>query len=743
MRTSFPHQPLILLLALWCCVQPAFAAPSDDEIEAAIVRMQNWLLRQQNAERGNWEKSPPPSADVANHERSRTHGQTLMATYALLGSGWSPQEERLAKALRFLRENEPWGTYGTSVRSHIWALLPDAYLPNLQRDAEWLLKAQNGGLWDYGPVRRARVDHSTTQYGVLGLWEFAKRGGRTPDKVWQDAMLHFIDYQGKDGGWAYSAKGDVAGQASGSMTAAGLTVLYIGIQQLYTNREVPPAVLDALARGHAWLDRHFTADKNPQPPLAKGRGHDWYYLYCIERVALASGVKTFGGVDWFEAGAARILKAEGGRGHVAGVVDTSFCLMFLARGRVPVWINKIQLAKGDWNNRPNDIYNVNAYLGDLREGELNWQVIDLDTPASSWINAPIAWLSSDDPVELTDAQRGNLKRYLDLGGVLVANPEGSGTRFTNSIRGLARAMYPDLSFAPMPADHAATSMLTPTGATATRGIQVLNNGVRDLVILLGQDWGRNLQTDRQPGESDAWGVMTNLYGVVTERGRLDNRLVPRIEPRRSRAAKGDIAVARARYDGGQWDIERQAWEPLKPVLFNHAGFDIDPADIPLAETGSSKVALLHLAGVDAVELSDSEKESIKRFVEGGGTLLVETVGGRGDFSVKIEEQLRDVFATESIPLANYDPLVTGQGLEGGKRITRVLFRQFSVLNMAAKRDVRMAAFRVGDRPGVIITHDDLSMGALGVKRWGINGYQPDVARDLLTNILLTARKHRK
>src|SRR5690606_31486244 len=103
-------------------------------------------------------------------------------------------------------------------------------------------------------------------------------------------------------------------------------------QQLYRDSEVPAPIQQALAKGHAWLDKHYTADKNPGPNYPNGsRGHDWYYLYGIERVALASGVKTFAGKDWFETGAARILAAEKGTGRIGrSIVNTSFALMFLA-----------------------------------------------------------------------------------------------------------------------------------------------------------------------------------------------------------------------------------------------------------------------------------------------------------------------------------------------------------------------------------------------------------------------------
>lgn len=742
---------LLLAILVWAfSVSPSLAqtaAVTDAEVEAAITRMQNWILERQNKETGAWPNEDMPTNEpfdeMVDHEKARSNGATVMAIYSLIMSGRNPQEPAIARGLRFLRENDPWGTYGISVRTHIWAALPDAYRSNLEQDARWLERAQSGGLWGYGPVRGQRVDHSTTQYGVLGLWEASKRNVRMPDKVWEDVVAAVLAEQTPDGAWCYGRK-DYAQGPTGSMTTAGLTMLYVAIQQLYRDREVPSQIQESLAKGHAWLDKNFSADRNPAPQYEGGdRGEIPYYLYGLERVALASGVKTFGGQDWYEAGAASILRMENKRGSVGGgaggaVANTGFALMFLARGRVPVWINKIALPGVDWNNRPNDIYFLNRYLSDLREQELNWQVVGIDYDSANWMGAPIAWISSDDKVTLTDPQKANLKKYLDLGGVLIVNPEGG--EFTGSMRGLAKELYPDFPLKNIESDHPALTMLYP--ASGGRNIQVVNNGVRDLIVVLGQDWGKELQAGKRVGEDDAWIVMTNLYAAITDRGTLSNRLVPRFEKRvAGKTSKGKIAVARVQHGGKDWDVELDSWMPFETSLFNLTGWELERKTAKIEELTGSGAALAHLAGVAAYELTPAEVQALQSYVQGGGTVFVETIGGRGDFSVKLEQQLRAAFKAEAAPLQSYDPIVSGQTLDGGQKAGRVLFRPFSVINMAAKREPRVTAIDVNGRHAVIFSHDDLSLGVLGLRRWGINGYQPDSAKLLLTNIVLSGKKN--
>lgn len=731
------------------------AAVTDEQVEAAIVRMQNWLISQQDSETGRWGKEPPPRAELEampEHERKSVDGSTVMATYALLVSGRNAQEPAVERALRYLRENEPWGTYAVSMRAHVWAQLPDSYLPNLRRDAEWLLRAQRDGLWTYGPVRGDRINHSASLYGTLGLWEYMKRGGRTPPKLWQDAVTHYLEFQSKDGGWAYDREGDKPGAPRGSMTAAGLTVLYVATEQLYPNGDIPPPIRDAMTRAHQWLDRHFTVDKNPQPGHERGEGpYLFNYLYTVERVAMVSGLKTIGGKDWYALGAERILRAEAGRGrispdggHISDITNTSFGLMFLARGRVPVWINKLSLPKHAGDNRPNDVYNFTRYLSEQREGDLSWQIVAADEDAAAWNNAPVAWLSSDQKIELTDPQSAHLRDYLDLGGLLVANPEGNSRPFADSVRQLARKMYPELEFKAIPPDHPMLNLLAPVGQGGSRNVQVLNNGVRDLIILLGQDWGRDFQANRQPGKSDAWVAMTNLHAFVSERGELDNRLVPRVPPRAVRSSNGTFTAVRVRYDDPAWNIEPRAWEPLAHAFYNATGLELVVGEASLDGLAESDAALAHLAGVDPVELSETQLQAIKAYIDRGGTLLVETIGGRGRFSIEVERQLQQLLDTTPTFVEDRDPLITAAGLDRDprRRPFNLGFRRYSVLHTAAQNQARLSVFRRAERPAVIVSHDDLSLGAMGVRQWGINGYDTETARELLTTILLTGKKGR-
>ncbi|MEX0745521.1 MAG: DUF4159 domain-containing protein [Phycisphaeraceae bacterium] len=736
---------------------PAFAL-TDEEVDAAMQRMRAWLYSKQEETTGGW----PINAE---HHRPELHerGESAAVVMALLLSGESVQDqlvfaegeerqrgwsalsrpERMARALRHLREigfeHGFNGTYAIGLRAQAWGQLPDSYRDLLGRDAEWLLRAHRNSIFDYGPTPPTnRVDHSTTQFGILGMWEFAKRGGRVPARFWQDAMQHFVEVQNDDGGWSYDLRGD---NSRGSMTAAGLTVLFIAQQQLHRGEDQPPAELTAaIERGLDWLDRRFSGFRNPNG------SHHYYWLYGVERVALASGVKILNGRDWFETGARDIINNQNANGSIGGdggsVIETSWALAFLARGRVPVWVNKLKIPDKRWNNRPNDIYFLTEYLSELYQRELNWQFVDIGSDPELWLNAPVAYIASDEAITLNAEQKQNLKKYIELGGMLVASPDGGSRRFVDSMLALARDLYPEYEPRQLEADHPIGNLLYDVPERSVKQLWGVSNGARELMVISTNDWGRSFQSERPSRRDETWQTISNLYAAATNRGNIPNRLVSPFEPRTGTGRQGELSVIQARYDG-VWNVEPRAWEAVQNTLFNRSSLDLRVEQQPVEAIAGSRAALVHLAGVNEATFSDEQKQAIRDYVEAGGTVLIENVGGRGDFSLKLERQLRETFGTAAVQVPTWSPLITGEGLRGGSNIRRVVFRPYAILRHWAGSSPRLAAFMVDDRPAVIFSHEDLSLGMLGTRHWNVNGYDTESARKVVVNILLAAQQARE
>ena len=724
---------------------------TDERVGRAIEQIKAYLYEKQDSSTGSWEFRS--NARGIQRDINQRGAETAVVTYALLVSGESFQNPKLARAIKFLGQLNPTGTYAISMRAHVWARLPRAWLAMLEKDAGWLMQAADQhpqGLFYYQIGQPTDfIDNGVVQYGLLGLWEASKRGFRIPDKYWNRWMGHFLASQRSSGNWTYAAEQDttVGGAGSGNIfdttgigdaANSGLASMLIIQQELFSQRKHPdPKVAQAIQNGLDWLDQHFD--------MATGQsGYNHYYAFGIERTAAASGVRLLNGQDWYQAGARQIIKQlDVIKKSEYDSLQMSFALMFLSRGRYPVWISKLKVPDLAWNNRPNDLHFLNLYLSDQREGELNWQVINVnDTEPEAWLTSPVLYLSSDQAVDFTQAQRQRLKHYLDAGGLLVASGENRSTAFNQSMRRLAKDMYPQYEWTPLPSDDA----LCRSWRTLPSGLNVpvysVSNGSRHLMLVVQGDWGYALQSDENPGQGWAWDFAANLFAYATDRGVPNNRLVTLDEPRMKRAKTGSITVGRARYEGN-WLPEPASWDAIANLVFNQTGLEITttpsegPDVLELERIDTCELPLVHLAGVDSIVLTQPQINAIRSYVESGGVLLVENVGGQGGFSRSVAGQLRDLFSMNLAPLVASDAVISGQTLSGGNDCRQVLYRRYTSLKSNPGSNPTLTAFLdANGLPKVIVSDMDLSTAALGGKTWGVHGYQTTSSRKLLTNILL-------
>ncbi len=747
---------LMVLFALAAGWPVAAGAQSDSQARQAISSMQKWLYRTQDESTGSW--------DDRYSQSNVGTGPTALAVLALLSSGEPYQHPQIMKALTHLQRHQPQSTYEAAVRAHVWAQLPDRYLPELRKEAQWLSTAARGdGTYGYR-ARADTADHSNTHFALLGKWQAARREVTfdSDRALWMKAAVHWMNVQQPDGGWSYQIPGPSATvRSTGSMTCAGLSTLLAAQQALYRNQPSPDPQIDrALSRGLAWMHKSFHGADNP------GRGSwTWYYLYALERVALASGWRQLNGEDWFRVGARQLLKeidrsGDAADGSIEGSLpNTCFALMFLARGRVPVWAGKLHVPGQATNNRPNDLYYLTDYLSEMLEREHNWQSVRIDESPRVWLTAPVTFITGGDAIRFTDAQEKRLKQYLDLGGLLLCLPEQEGDAFAASMRERFERLYPELRFRPADADHPIYNALHALAADHRRQqpMLTLRNGARDLVLIAQRDLSAVWQMDREHRDTPAWRLGANLFAWTSERGTLPGRLATHVNSRSDRGRRGTIRVARpvssAIADGRI--IEPEGWTRLSTHLFNRVGYSITYVDQldgrPLAvrDLAAFDGPLAHLAARDAAELSEAEIAAALAYVRRGGTVLVETLGGKGDFAQSIVKQLTGPLRQAPTSLLSSGPIMTGKGLRGGQSLVRIYFRPYTLRTAAYEPHrlrltaVYLADERSGTRPGILFSHDDLTLAAMGIRRDGISGYTTDAARDILGNILLHAAQLRE
>ena len=385
---------MALSLSVAAILTPAQSLSADPQVTSqqvinAIHRGVNYLLAHENP-KTCWEtglKIGPlrPTAKAQPIQVNQFGGETALVAEALIDVGQSlkmPQlnifHPAMQNALNFLTKLRPLTTYSASFQANCMTLLPrkDRYREALRYDAHYLLTTvHSNGAYTYAhepflgpnPKLPGEWDNSNTQYGVLGMWAVAHAGMGVPASYWRLAALHWRKTQYPDGAWNYVQWGFPKGPWTGytsrwqPFTPAGVASLFICDEYQLESPRLNAVVDPNILRGLAYIATHFEPNTT-----------NLYAMYGIERVGLASGLKTFGNNDWYVDYANTLVHNQNGDGSWGGSlgfvaednnVGTAYALLILDRGLNPVLMNKLWYGKnyfGQWNSRQRDVANFTS-----------------------------------------------------------------------------------------------------------------------------------------------------------------------------------------------------------------------------------------------------------------------------------------------------------------------------------------------------------------------------------------------
>jgi hypothetical protein len=183
------------------------------------------------------------------------------------------------------------------------------------------------------------------------------------------------------------------------MTTAGLSGLLIAGTELNFRREAirPSGIADKCGiyeenpytrRAIDWLSRQISLTNKGREASWIDRSKSVYYnLYGIERAGRLTGLRFFGGRDWYREGCTYLVDRQKPDGSWSAdtefdrwpPVSTSFALLFLVRGRTPILINKLVHGPGDdWNNDHHDARDLVDFAAHelFKRQPMAWQIFD-------------------------------------------------------------------------------------------------------------------------------------------------------------------------------------------------------------------------------------------------------------------------------------------------------------------------------------------------------------------------------
>ena len=673
---------LVLLTLILLCGdrRAALAGVTSEEVERAIRDGVRFLKERQGAD-GSW-----TDVDAA----ART-GTTSLATLALLTAGETPGSPTIGRALAFLRQFSPEqlnSTYGISLQTMVFAAAaPVTDRKRILAGVEWLERGQIKvgdrmpwpGSWNYLTGQFHPGDNSNTQYALLGLNAASEAGLSIKPEVWALARAYFEVSQNRDGGWGYTPRHR---QSTASMTCAGISSLILAGSRRYEGLEFlqGEAIRECgkggynvnLIRGIDWLANHFDVRQN------FGNGGQWryYYLYALERAGRLAGVRFFGQNDWYRLGAEEIVRAQNklsgfwrGGGQENEIVATSFALLFLAKGRAPVLINKLSHPPiQDWNNDPDDVRNIVSIVSRDWKHLLTWQVVDpKNANLQEMLQAPIVFFNGHEAPDFSPQAKTNLHDFVEQGGFIFADACCGSRAFDQGFRRLMKELFPgeDFKLRLLPADHPvwrSRHLLSPV-AHPLLGIE---HGCRTVVIYSPSDlscyWNQSEHSPSNPAVIKSIKVAQNVIDYATGREMPADKLVIHdvVDFKADAPKRGALRIAKLKH-GGDWNIAPQAIPNLMEVLRKPPlNFNVVITQKELLPRDPNLIyyPLVYIHGRAVLTFDNEDLEALRHHLDpGGGTLFADAACGSPTFDGSFRKFVAQLLPNNPlVPIPRIDEL---------------------------------------------------------------------------------------
>ncbi len=754
-------------------------AATPTEIDTAIDRAKEWLLVHQRID-GGWE--PAGTFALPPHARQNT-GVTALVTYALLCSGVSPGDAAVSKAITNISQATTDGGYALGMRCLLWGSIKlDDKLRSLAiRDTKQLLASvrREGparGLFYYTPVGPKDLptlyDHSVSQLAALGLGTIEDNGVEIPSAFWKWTDQAWRAHQYPSGAWSYINEAGPYSQETPAMTAAGVATLFLTNDRLQSSVACKGNVQDPnIAMGIEWLSTHFDLVTAARGQIL-GQATQRYCLFGISRIGVASGFRLFKNIDWYAQGAEYLVRTQAPDGSYIGQgpqpAEIALAVLFLTYGRAPLVVQKLeytgegQSKPYNWNQRPRDMANFTAWMGEQTEKRLNWEIVNLDIAPEDLHGGPLLYMSGDQPFTLSQADQKSLQTYIQQGGMIVGNADCNSIGFSQNFKKLGTQMFPSYEFRELPANHAifARQLFNANKWKVKPRVLALSNGVRELMILPSIDMSKAFQQHDAKSKAESYDLMANIVsygmdknGLRPHRGTYWVKNGPTTAPATvlangpetrtaskpsTKLATVDGTVARLKYSGN-WDPEPGGWIRLAAIVHREANLQLQTVAVPLGEGKLKDYKFAHLTGTTAIKLTPAQRDEIQKFADAGGTLLVDSAGGSAEFATSIEGELNQIFPTGAqdggaiLPID--DPLYRLKGFTIESAFYRTFARHNGLGNL---RVPHLKAIAVNKRNAVFYSREDLSAGLVGQPIDGIFGYDPISATPIVRNVILWA-----
>jgi hypothetical protein len=595
--------------------------------------------------------------NLRSYERTNNSGYSIIAVMALLNAGVPADRPEIVAAIKTIERlsdvqmGQYEGTYHAGLINTLLAMLKNPQQRRLaERMTQNLMRFQNAdGGWG---------DYSRTQFGLLGLKAATDMGIKVPIDVFKRARRFLELGQAQDGSWGYVPS---SGAGYGSMTAAGISSLFIINEQIYKASNVCGGMPndERMQRAMAWLGANFAVDQNP-----RSQGYHFYYLYALERIGVLMGQRYIGGHDWYRKGVEFLLPRQTVDGQWQGdILATEFAMLFIGKGREPVVMQKLAYA-GEWNTDPYDAKDLVEQASLDLELPMTTQVVNVKDGASAFAEAPVLYLQGHSSFEFTPEQRIHLRVFLESGGFIFASACCGSRDFDASFRAEMGQIFPDARFERLPASHDIYRLRHLILHPNAFMIEGLNTGCRTSVFYAPHDiccaWGEcgGCRDALSLGGDEGKKLGVNMLAYVLNFKKLKDKLAaedPVAESKDVAVAHGALPIGQLYHDG-EWNPDPGSLANLGETLKEQTGGAMSGVQKRKVVPGTDELGdypVLYITGHKSFLYNPSQVEALRTYLERGGFLLADPCCGKVEFDAAFRRLCEQMFP--NAPLTAVQP----------------------------------------------------------------------------------------
>ena len=441
-----------------------------------------------------------------------------------------------------------------------------------------------------------------------------------------------------------------------------------------------------IERSLAWLGQRFSVRTNPG-----GSNQTYlYYMYAMERVGRLAGRRFFADprgvpIDWYREGVKVLIAQQrengsfGTTSHGNDFSEVAFALLFLAKGKRQVVINRLDYGGQDWNHHPLATQHLVAHTEQAWKRDLAWQTVRLaQARVEDLLEAPVLFISGSQAPNFSREDKLLLKRYVEQGGFVFAEAcQGDGCRgaeFERYWQELVVELF-DQPLEKLPPDHPiwyAQTRVDPRELPADAWLYGVQSCCRlGLVYVpysLSCRWELNLPYGNRPeyaaplqadiNTATKIGINVLTYATGKElKEKLDTVSLLEEVAQSTPTQRGLFVLPTLMHNVGADDAPRAA-KTLVEWLNRENPFQMSSEKrlVAIHPEELAQYPLLFMHGRGKLELNERQREALRQHFEAGGFLLCNAICADEAFANSFRARGRRYWGKALRPLDAQHPI---------------------------------------------------------------------------------------